>query len=83
MVKLHTSLGTITIKLDAEKAPKTVENFLAYVEAGHYDNTIFHRVIPNFMIQGGGFDLMSVLTSLVAGGVGGGVLGGLIPGKKG
>jgi len=55
MVKLHTSLGTITIKLDAEKAPKTVENFLAYVEAGHYDNTIFHRVIPNFMIQGGGF----------------------------
>ena len=46
----------ITVKLDAEKAPKTVENFLAYVEAGHYNNTIFHRVIPNFMIQWGGFE---------------------------
>ncbi|MGE5384253.1 MAG: peptidylprolyl isomerase [Betaproteobacteria bacterium] len=56
MVKLHTSLGIITLKLDAEKAPKTVENFLAYVQAGHYDNTIFHRVIPNFMVQGGGFE---------------------------
>lgn len=56
MIKLHTSHGVITIKLDAEKAPKTVENFLAYVEAGHYNNTIFHRVIPNFMIQCGGFE---------------------------
>ncbi len=56
MVKLHTNLGVITLKLDAEKAPKTVENFLAYVKAGHYDNTIFHRVIKGFMIQGGGFE---------------------------
>jgi peptidyl-prolyl cis-trans isomerase B (cyclophilin B) len=44
-VKLHTNLGTITIELDAEKAPETVKNFLAYVESGHYANTIFHRVI--------------------------------------
>ena len=55
-VKLTTNLGAITLKLDAEKAPKTVENFLAYVAAGHYDNTIFHRVIKGFMIQGGGFE---------------------------
>lgn len=55
MIKLHTNFGAITLKLDAEKAPKTVENFIAYVEAGHYDGTIFHRVIKNFMIQGGGF----------------------------
>ena len=55
-VKLTTSHGAITLKLDAEKAPKTVENFLAYVKAGHYDNTIFHRVIKGFMIQGGGFE---------------------------
>ena len=55
-VKLHTNFGTITIELDADKAPVTVENFLAYVEAGHYDNTIFHRVIDGFMIQGGGFE---------------------------
>ncbi|THF66869.1 peptidyl-prolyl cis-trans isomerase [Pseudothauera nasutitermitis] len=55
-VKLHTSLGTITLELDAEKAPVTVENFLAYVESGHYDNTVFHRVIDGFMIQGGGFE---------------------------
>lgn len=54
-VKLTTNHGTITLQLDAEKAPKTVANFLAYVEAGHYDGTIFHRVIKNFMIQGGGF----------------------------
>jgi peptidyl-prolyl cis-trans isomerase B (cyclophilin B) len=53
-VKLTTGHGAITLKLDAEKAPKTVANFLAYVEAGHYDGTIFHRVIKNFMIQGGG-----------------------------
>jgi peptidyl-prolyl cis-trans isomerase B (cyclophilin B) len=55
MVKLHTTQGTITLELDAEKAPKTVENFLSYVKKGHYDGTIFHRVINGFMIQGGGF----------------------------
>ncbi len=54
-VKLHTSLGDITLKLDAAKAPVTVENFLTYVKAGQYDGTIFHRVIPGFMAQGGGF----------------------------
>lgn len=54
-VVLETTKGTITIELFADKAPKSVENFLAYVEAGFYDGTIFHRVIPNFMIQGGGF----------------------------
>lgn len=56
MVKLQTSLGTITLELYADKAPETVKNFLAYVAAGHYDNTIFHRVIDGFMIQGGGFE---------------------------
>ena len=56
MVKLHTNFGEITIALDAEKAPITVANFLNYVDKGFYDNTIFHRVINNFMIQGGGFD---------------------------
>ncbi|MBY0575441.1 MAG: peptidyl-prolyl cis-trans isomerase [Gallionellaceae bacterium] len=56
MVKLHTNLGTITLKLDAEKAPLTVKNFLEYVNSGFYENTIFHRVIDNFMIQGGGFE---------------------------
>ena len=56
MVVLETSLGTIELELDAEKAPVSVENFLAYVDAGHYDGTLFHRVIPGFMIQGGGFD---------------------------
>ncbi|GIK25230.1 MAG: peptidyl-prolyl cis-trans isomerase [Betaproteobacteria bacterium] len=56
MVKLHTNFGTIVLELDAAKAPETVKNFLAYVEAGHYDNTIFHRVIDGFMIQGGGFE---------------------------
>lgn len=54
-VNLHTNHGLITIELDAEKAPETVKNFITYVEAGHYDNTIFHRVIDGFMIQGGGF----------------------------
>ncbi|MGW6568823.1 peptidylprolyl isomerase [Streptomyces sp. NPDC054975] len=54
-VVLTTNFGVIKLKLDAEKAPKTVENFLAYVDAGHYDNTVFHRVIQTFMIQGGGF----------------------------
>lgn len=56
MVKLHTNHGTITLQLDAEKAPITVKNFIEYVNAGHYSNTVFHRVIPNFMIQGGGFE---------------------------
>ncbi len=54
-VRLHTSFGPITIGLDADKAPKTVANFLEYVKNGHYDGTIFHRVINGFMIQGGGF----------------------------
>lgn len=55
-VILTTNLGAIKIELDAEKAPKTVANFIAYVEAGHYAGTIFHRVIDGFMIQGGGFE---------------------------
>ena len=55
-VIITTNLGKITAELDAEKAPKTVANFLAYMQAGHYDNTIFHRVIDGFMIQGGGFE---------------------------
>jgi len=54
IVKMETSKGTITIELDAEKAPETVKNFVSYVEDGFYDGLIFHRVIPNFMIQGGG-----------------------------
>jgi peptidyl-prolyl cis-trans isomerase A (cyclophilin A) len=53
-VKLVTSEGDIVVELDAAKAPKTVENFLQYVKAGHYNGTVFHRVIANFMIQGGG-----------------------------
>lgn len=56
MVKLHTNFGAITIELDAEKAPITVANFLQYVESDFYSNTIFHRVIDGFMIQGGGFE---------------------------
>jgi peptidyl-prolyl cis-trans isomerase B (cyclophilin B) len=56
MVKLHTNKGIITLQLDAEKAPNTVKNFLEYVNSGFYSNTIFHRVISNFMIQGGGFE---------------------------
>jgi peptidyl-prolyl cis-trans isomerase B (cyclophilin B) len=56
MVELHTNHGIIKLELDAEKAPKTVENFLAYVKKGHYDGTVFHRVIDGFMIQGGGFE---------------------------
>ena len=55
MVRLHTTFGPITIALDAAKAPKTVANFLDYVKKGHYDGTVFHRVIDGFMIQGGGF----------------------------
>lgn len=53
-VKLATSAGDIVLELEREKAPKTVDNFVQYVKAGHYDGTIFHRVIDNFMIQGGG-----------------------------
>ena len=49
--------GVITLELDADKAPKSVANFLAYVESGHYDQTIFHRVIPGFMVQGGGMSV--------------------------
>lgn len=56
MIRLHTNYGPITLTLDAEKAPKTVANFLNYVNSGFYDNTIFHRVINGFMIQGGGFE---------------------------
>jgi peptidyl-prolyl cis-trans isomerase B (cyclophilin B) len=56
MVKLHTTLGIITLELDQQKAPDTVTNFLQYAKDGHYDNTIFHRVIDGFMIQGGGFE---------------------------
>ncbi|MGJ7492100.1 peptidylprolyl isomerase [Variovorax sp. ZT4R33] len=48
--------GTITLELDRAKAPKSVENFIGYVKSGHYDNTVFHRVIPGFMVQGGGFE---------------------------
>ena len=56
MILMKTSKGDITLELDKEKAPKTVENFMKYVESGHYTGTIFHRVIGSFMIQGGGFD---------------------------
>src|SRR3954447_21292024 len=56
MVVLHTSMGDIKLALDAENAPATVANFLQYVRDGHYDNTVFHRVIDGFMIQGGGFE---------------------------
>ena len=56
VIVLETSLGTVQVELDAEKAPDTVENFLQYVDSGHFDGTVFHRVIPGFMVQGGGFD---------------------------
>ena len=56
MIKLHTNYGDITLELDSEKAPITVQNFIDYVKSGNYDNTIFHRVIDGFMIQGGGFE---------------------------
>ncbi|MET1081005.1 MAG: peptidylprolyl isomerase [Pseudomonas sp.] len=56
MIKLHTNHGVITLNLFADKAPETVANFEQYVKDGHYDNTVFHRVISNFMIQGGGFE---------------------------
>jgi peptidyl-prolyl cis-trans isomerase B (cyclophilin B) len=56
MIKLHTSFGVITLELDEARAPESVKNFLGYVEGGHYTNTLFHRVIDGFMIQGGGFE---------------------------
>ena len=56
MIKLHTNYGVIGIELDSEKAPITAQNFLNYVNNGHYDNTLFHRVIDGFMIQGGGYE---------------------------
>ncbi|MDR2875520.1 MAG: peptidyl-prolyl cis-trans isomerase [Methylobacillus sp.] len=56
MIKLHTNLGVITLELDAEKAPETVANFLAYADDGFYNGTVFHRVINGFMVQGGGFE---------------------------
>ena len=56
MIKLHTNHGVISLELDAAKAPDTVANFIKYVEDGHYTNTVFHRVIDGFMIQGGGFE---------------------------
>jgi peptidyl-prolyl cis-trans isomerase B (cyclophilin B) len=56
LVNLHTTLGTITLELDTDKAPATVANFLQYVADGHFSNTVFHRVIDGFMIQGGGFE---------------------------
>ena len=55
MVVLHTNFGDIKLELDAEKAPKTTANFKEYVKSGHFDGTIFHRIIDGFMIQGGGF----------------------------
>lgn len=55
-VRLSTTAGDIVLQLDREKAPKTVDNFVGYVKSGHYAGTVFHRVIPNFMIQGGGMD---------------------------
>jgi len=61
IVKLQTSMGDIVIELDRQAAPVTVRNFLGYVEAGYYDGTIFHRVIPGFMIQGGGFTAQMAL----------------------
>ncbi len=56
MIKLHTNHGVITLNLFEDKTPETVANFKQYVKEGHYDNTVFHRVISNFMIQGGGFE---------------------------
>ncbi|MDQ7050256.1 MAG: peptidylprolyl isomerase [Enterobacterales bacterium] len=56
MITIHTNLGEIKVKLHADKAPETIKNFLSYVDSGHYEGTVFHRVIENFMVQGGGFD---------------------------
>jgi cyclophilin family peptidyl-prolyl cis-trans isomerase len=60
-VTLETSLGTIKLELNADKAPKTVANFVTYAKAGHYDGSVFHRVIKGFMVQGGGYDEKMVL----------------------
>ena len=57
LITIQTNFGNIIVELDANKAPKTVANFMAYIESGFYEKTLFHRVIPNFMIQGGGFDI--------------------------
>jgi peptidyl-prolyl cis-trans isomerase B (cyclophilin B) len=57
VVEVATNFGTFVIELDEANAPKTVKNFLAYVDAKHYDDTIFHRIIPTFMVQGGGYDI--------------------------
>ena len=57
VVEVSTNFGTFVIELDQARAPKSVANFLAYVDAKHYDNTIFHRIIPTFMVQGGGYDV--------------------------
>ena len=59
-VEMETSVGTMTIELDDEKAPLSTANFLEYVRKGHYDGTVFHRVIKGFMVQGGGFDVQMV-----------------------
>jgi peptidyl-prolyl cis-trans isomerase B (cyclophilin B) len=56
MIRLHTTMGVIGIELDEAKAPKSAANFISYVKSGHYNNTVFHRVINGFMIQGGGFE---------------------------
>jgi peptidyl-prolyl cis-trans isomerase B (cyclophilin B) len=56
MVRLHTNFGIIALELEPERAPETVKNFLTYVESGFYSNTVFHRVIDGFMVQGGGFE---------------------------
>ncbi len=55
MITLNTNKGTIKVELDTDKAPATCENFLSYLDSGHYNGTVFHRVIPSFMVQGGGF----------------------------
>lgn len=65
-VALNTNYGRIVLELNAEKAPKTVANFVAYVESGHYNGTIFHRVIDGFMVQGGGFDAKMAQKSTTA-----------------
>ena len=56
MIKLHTTMGVISLELDEARAPVTAKNFIDYVQSGHYSNTVFHRVIDGFMIQGGGFE---------------------------
>ena len=67
VVELDTNMGAIVIELNEEKAPKTVENFLNYVKSGHYDGTIFHRIIDGFMIQGGGMDVIEKMRGVPTG----------------